>query len=234
MEENRLAAESIKTCPGPCIDRTVTVSLKSGKTRRLSCPIANPNCAYGRRLKDELNDYLSRLLSEIGVPQRHAESLANYRESISVKTALEWTYRGFLMLCGNTGIGKSFTAVCLLRKYLKSRISDHMDKYTWKDAEHSAASAAWINAAELSADREAIATAKIAHLLVLDDFGGDGEMKANHSTINRVVSARYDAMLPTIITTELTIESIKARYGYRTAEKIVGRPQDGGVIIVCG
>jgi hypothetical protein len=234
MKENRLAVESIKNCPGPCIDRIVTVALKSGKTRRLSCPIANPNCAYGRRLKDELNDYLSRLLSEIGVPRRHLESLANYRESISVKTALEWTYRGFLMLCGNTGIGKSFTAVCLLRKYLKSRIPDHMDRHTWVEAEHSRAGTAWINAPELYGDREAIATAKSAYLLVLDDFGGDGDMKANHSTINRVISARYDAMLPTVITTELAIESIKARYGYRTAEKIVGRPQDGGMIIVCG
>jgi DNA replication protein DnaC len=138
------------------------------------------------------------------------------------------------MLCGNSGTGKSFTAVCLLRKYLKSGIHDRMDKYTWKDAEHSATSAAWINAAELSADREAIGAAKSVHLLVFDDFGGDGDIKANHSAINRVVSARYDAMLPTIITTGLMIESIKNRYGCRTAEKIVGKAGDGGMIVVCG
>jgi DNA replication protein DnaC len=234
MEENRLAVENIKTCPGPCIDRTVTVAFKSGKTRRLSCPIANPNCAYGRRLKDELNDYLSRLLSEIGIPRRHVESLANYRESISVKTALEWTYRGFLLLCGRSGTGKSFTAVCLLRKYLKNKIRDRMDKYTWKDAEYSATSVAWINAAELSIDREAIGMTKSVRLLVLDDFGDDGGAKANHSAMNRVISARYDAMLPTIITTELAIENIKTRYGRRAVEKIVAKSQDGGMIIVCG
>jgi DNA replication protein DnaC len=86
----------------------------------------------------------------------------------------------------------------------------------------------------LNGDREVIATAKSVHLLVLDDFGDDGDIKANHSAIKRVISARYDAMLPTVITTELGIENIKARYGLRAAEKIVGRPQDGGMIIVCG
>jgi hypothetical protein len=234
MEENRLAAESIKACPGPCYDRTVTVALKSGKTRRVNCPIANPNCAYGRSVKDDLDDYLARALSEIGVPRRHLECLMNHSDSLSLRAACEWTYRGFLMLCGNPESEKSFTAAYLLRKYLKSRIPDHMDRHTWVEAEHSRTSTAWINPSELYGDREAIATAKIAHLLVLDDFGGDGDAKMNHSTVNRVVSARYDAMLPTIITTELAIERIKARYGYRTAEKIVGRPQDGGMIIVCG
>ena len=233
MEENRLAVESVKTCPAPCIDRTVPIA-SIGKTLRVKCPLANPNCAYGRRLKDELNDYLSRFLSKISVPRRHVQSLTNYRESVSVKTALEWTYRGFLMLCGDSGTGKSFTAARLLRKYLKSGIHDRMDKYTWKDAEHSATNAAWINAAELSADREAMGTTKSVHLLVLDDFGGDGDMKANHSAINRAVSARYDAMLPTIITTGLMIDSIKKRYGCRTAEKIVGKAGDGGMIVVCG
>jgi hypothetical protein len=233
MEENRLAAESIKTCPGPCIDRTVTVTLKSSKTRRLSCPIANPNCAYGRRVKDDLNDYLARVLSEIGIPRRHLTCLKNHRDSLSLNAACEWTYRGFLLLCGHSGTGKSFTAACLLRKYLKSRIPDHIDRHTWAEAEHSHAGAAWINASELYGDREAIVTARTAHLLVLDDFGGDGEMKANHSTINRVISARYDAMLPTIITTGLMIESIKNRYGCCTAEKIVGKAGDGSMIVEC-
>jgi DNA replication protein DnaC len=194
----------------------------------------NPNCAYGRRVKDDLNDYLASVLSEIGVPRRHLECLANHRDLLSLKAAREWTYRGFFILCGSSGTGKSFTAAWLLRKNLSSRIPDHMDRHTWRETVHSHTGTAWINASELYGDREAIATAKSAHLLVLDDFGGDGDMKANHSMINRVVSARYDAMLPTIITTELAIESIKTRYGYRTAEKIVGRPQDGGMIIVCG
>ncbi|MDR0651671.1 MAG: hypothetical protein LBG12_00045, partial [Synergistaceae bacterium] len=173
-------------------------------------------------------------LSEIGVPRRHVQSLTNYRESVSVKAALEWTYRGFLMLCGDSGTGKSFTAVRLLRKYLNRCIPDRMDRNTWREAENSCSSTAWINASELYGDREAMATAKMANLLVLDDFGGDGDMKANHSAINRVVSARYDAMLPTIITTGLMIESIKNRYGCRTAEKIVGKTGDGGMIVVCG
>jgi DNA replication protein DnaC len=207
--------------------------LKSGKTLRADCPIANSNCAYGRRIKGDLDDYLVRSLSEIGVPRRHLECLPNHRDSISLNAAYEWTYRGFLLLCGNPGTGKSFTAVCLLRKYLKSRIPDHMDRHTWVETEHSRAGVAWINSSELYGDRETIATAKSAHLLVLDDFGGDGEMKANHSTINRVVSTRYDAMLPTIITTGLVIESIKNRYGCRTAEKIVGKAGDGSMIVEC-
>jgi hypothetical protein len=130
MEENRLAVESIKACPGPCSDRTVPIIFQSGKTLHVKCPLASPNCAYVRRIKTELNDYLSHILSETGVPRRCTESLAKYRESTSVKTALEWTYRGFLMLCGNAGTGKSFAAAYLLRKYLKSRIPDLLDKHT--------------------------------------------------------------------------------------------------------
>jgi DNA replication protein DnaC len=144
----------------------------------------------GRQLTSSYR--LACALSEIGVPRRHLECLANHRDSLSLRAALEWTCRRFLMLCGDSGTGKSFTAVCLLRKNLSSRIPDCMDRHTWREAEHICAGTAWINASELYGDREAIATARTAHLLVLDDFGGDGEMKANHSTINRVISTRYD------------------------------------------
>jgi DNA replication protein DnaC len=233
MEENCLAIERVKTCPAPCFDCTVPITPRPGTTLRVRCPVANPACAYGSRLKHDLNDYLARVMSESGVPRRHLECLVNFRDSLSLQAACEWTYRGFLLICGNPGTGKSFTAACLLRKYLSSRIPDRMDRHTWEEAERNCSSTAWMNAAELYGDREAIKTAKAAHLLVLDDFGGDGDAKENHSAINRVISARYDAIQPTIVITELAIEGIKARYGYRTAEKIVGKPRDGSMIVEC-
>jgi hypothetical protein len=234
MKEKRTALESVKTCPQPCHDRTVTVTLKSGKPRRVGCPIADLNCAYGRLLKGDLDSYLARVLLEIGVPRKHLECLADHRNSPSLRAACEWTYRGFLMVCGNPGTGKSFTAACLLRKYLNSRIPDRMDRHTWEEAGRSCASTAWLNASELYGDREAVAAARTARLLVLDDFGCDGDSRAGQATAVHVISARYDAMLPTVITTDLAVENIKARYGCRTAEKIVGKPQDGCMIVECG
>jgi len=233
IEGNRLVAASVKTCPAPCSDRTVPVTSASGKILRVRCPIAGENCAYGRRLKDDLNSYLARAMSEIGVPKRHIDSLGDYRDCVSVHAACEWPYHGFLVLCGDSCSGKSFTAVCVLRKYLKNCVSDRLDKDTWRKAAMDQSGAAWINAADITGDRDASGTAKSAYMLVLDEFGSESDTRANLSLMNRIISARYDAIQPTVITTSLAVANIKNRYGERTAERIVGGRRDGGKIIDC-
>ena len=50
-----------------------------------------------------------------------------------------------------------------------------------------------------------------------------------------IVSARYDAKLPTIITTELGFEDILMTYGRNTAYKLVEETEgNGGTFAYCG
>jgi hypothetical protein len=233
LEEKRLAIQRLKACPGSCGDGIVSIASDSGGTIRVSCPLASVNCSYGKWLQAGLDAYIVKIMLESGVPRRYVENLSDCRDSVSLKAACEWNFRGFLVLCGNSRTGKSFTAACVLRKYLQNRIPDCMDKNTWKEAEPGCLGVAWLNAAEVNGDREAAARAKSAHLLVLDDFGGESDAGGNHAAMRRVISARYEAALPAVITTELAIENIKARYGHGAAERIVGSKRDGGRIIEC-
>jgi DNA replication protein DnaC len=119
-----------------------------------------------------------------------------------------WNFHGFLVLTGVSGVGKSFGAVCTVKEYLMSRIPDSLDARTRNCAERAGERVIWCSANRIIHDRKTAVSACEKRFLVLDDLGREGDAQIRRADIADVISARYDAKLPTIITTELTLSDI--------------------------
>jgi hypothetical protein len=227
----------ITTCPAPCEDGRVLVSPPSGQPRRLRCPVVSHYCAYGRGLEGRLNARLRKIMLEFGLPRRHIEHFEGYFHTESLAWACKWNFQGFLVLIGPSGVGKSFGAAWAVREYLMSRISDPLDIRTWNCAEIAGRNVMWCSANKIIHDRKLASRACDSALLVLDDLGREGDAQIRRADIGDVISARYDAKLPTVITTELTFSDIIKTYGLYAVHKLTegkGGEDYGGMIADCG
>ena len=230
--EKQLA--QIKNCPEPCNDGMVEVTIPSGQTRKMTCPLIVSTCPYGERLEQELDRYVTRVMLAIGVPRRHVE---NFTEALQTKAFAgidNWEVRGFLIFTGNTGSGKSFGAALAVSKYLKSLVSNHFDRKAWQTAERGGNSVVWCAATDISDDRETAARAKREHLVVIDDLGGETDTHIGQAILRGVILKRHDMKLPTVITTTLTMLDIDIRYGERVADRLIEDLEKGGMIVECG
>jgi DNA replication protein DnaC len=148
-----------------------------------------------------------------------------------------WNFGGFLVFFGGSGVGKSFGAAWAVKRYLRSRIPDFLDAKTWNRAANAAENTVWATANRAIRDKNAISSSCSARLLVMDDMGREGDFPARRADVSDIVSARYDAKLPTVVTTELTFDGIIAAYGRNTAFKLaedVQGEEGCGMIVDCG
>jgi DNA replication protein DnaC len=139
-----------------------------------------------------------------------------------------------LIFCGKPGTGKSFGAAVAVREYLKSRVPNVLDRKTWANAKKAATAVVWCGAMELTDGTNTALRAKKEFLAVIDDLGREDSSGNTLAAIRGVISKRYDSKLPTVITTELTMTDISARYGRYILEKIIEDIEHGGKIIDCG
>jgi hypothetical protein len=235
--EIKTELDSIQTCPSPCEDGTVLVSPPSGTSQRRRCPLLSFGCPYGGGLVERLDGYLNRLLFEAEVPRRHIEHFDAYIETPALLCANEWGFGGFLVFFGASGVGKSFGAAWAAKRYLRSVIPDPLDTNTWNRAANAGENTVWITANRAIRDKTAIASSRSARLLVMDDMGREGDFPTRRADVSDIVSSRYDAKLPTVVTTELTFGGIIAAYGENTAFKLVEDIQgeaSGGMLVDCG
>ncbi|MDR1377165.1 MAG: hypothetical protein LBJ22_06610 [Synergistaceae bacterium] len=140
-------------------------------------------------------------------------------------------------MIGASGSGKSFGAAWAVREYLMSRIPDPLDTQTWNRADIAARNVMWCSANRIIHDRELASRACTRTLLVLDDLGREGDAQIRRADVSDVISARYDAKLPTVITTELTFSDITRTYGAYAAQKLAEDKNGegyGGMIADCG
>jgi hypothetical protein len=236
-EEIEEELASITTCPAPCEDGRVLVSPPSGKPRKLCCPVVSHYCAYGVGLEDRLDARLRKIMLESGLPRRHIEHFDGYFQTESLAWANRWNFRSFLVLTGASGTGKSFGAAWAVREYLMSRIPDLLDTRMWNCADIAGRNVMWCSANKIIHDRDLASRACAKTLLVLDDLGREGDAQIRRADVSDVISARYDAKLPTVITTELTFSDITRTYGACAAQKLTEDKNGegyGGMIADCG
>jgi hypothetical protein len=194
-------------------------------------------CAYGSGLEEKLDGYLNRLILNAGVPIRHVGHFDAYIETPALLWADKWGFGGFLVFAGKSGVGKSFGAAWAAKRYLRNKIPNPLDTKTWSRAAREGEKTVWATANSIVRDKNAILSACASCLLVMDDFGREGDFPTRRADAGDIVSARYDARLPTIVTTELTFEEIIAVYGHNTAFKLTEDVQGesaGGMIVDCG
>jgi DNA replication protein DnaC len=176
---------------------------------------------------------------DAGIPRRHIECFKTRIETPALLWSQDWGFRGFLLFMGASGVGKSFSAAWTVKRYLRDRIPDTLDIGTWDRASRACGNFVWGTANKLVQDKTVIVSARNACLLVIDALGREGDSATRQADVGDIVSARYDAKLPTIVTTDLTLNDIMSVYGGHTARKLLEDVLDGqnkkpdGMIIDC-
>lgn len=61
---------------------------------------------------------------------------------------------------------------------------------------------------------------KEADVLAIDDLGMEAETEKNTSIVESVINTRYNQCRTTVITTNLSVEDFKRRYGARVADRL--------------
>lgn len=150
------------------------------------------------------------------------------------QAARTWSVRdGGLVLLGTTGMGKTTVAVAIARHRLDTaktaeqvriaagiRFMSALDLHRAR-TEHARAG---FSADRVNDDAPAIARAKTTSLLVLDEVGFEPAGRREEiGIVFDIAQARYNAGLPTIVTSGLSEADIAHRYGEATKRRLCER-----------
>lgn len=118
-----------------------------------------------------------------------------------------------VLLMGASGRGKSHLCAATVKAWI-SRTLRGATYTTAADIESAAAR-------RFQGGQETIDTLCRLPLLALDELGGEQAGELSRSAVARVINARYDARLPTILGTNLDSESVLRRYGQGVADRLL-------------
>jgi hypothetical protein len=147
------------------------------------------------------------------------------------------------LLLGPTGDGKSSAAAWAVRRWdaWRSREArrNHLEQ-GWIPANYvEGIRIAWLDAIEAtdaerryrlgSGDPEELAAAYRAEWLVLDDVG----LSTSATLVQLVLARRYQACLPTVVTSGLTAAQLSVHIGAATVRRIIEHEGEPGVFVDC-
>jgi DNA replication protein DnaC len=169
-----------------------------------------------------------RLLA-LGAPQRAIDVWAVGAATTKASEALgrmREQKATFALLTGDTGVGKTCAAVAMMAETLLDDVRSDVPVLFVRATE-----GARMGLYD-EADRKFAAQMKEADLLVIDDLGAEFVSDGSiwRTILDEVLDTRYGDRRPTVLTTNLTAEAFKARYGARIADRI----RHAGVVESCG
>ncbi len=154
------------------------------------------------------------------VPPRICAQLEQLQDTPAVRSVYQFIQGKLpvLLLSGGVGVGKTVAAALAVRLALRP-------------------GTVWVTAFELSTmplygeGSDARRRAKDAPFLVIDDLGVENLHDAFRPVLDDLVNHRASAhALPTVITTNLDVDALKARYGARITDRL----RESAQIVVCG
>lgn len=164
--------------------------------------------ARAKREEREAADAAERAVLDIGIPERTLDAVrSDAFASTNATEALSGGPIETVVLSGGVGCGKSVAAAwwLLAEEYKRGR---------------------WMTAARLARfpryDTEEIGKLFKVKRMVLDDLGDEymDEKGAYLSLLDELINERHSGKRQTVITTNLTAEDFKARYGARIADRV--------------
>ena len=117
-----------------------------------------------------------------------------------------------LILMGSVGTGKTHLAASIAHKAIESGIVTKFGNIT--DIFQSLRDA-------FTTDEDILSEIKSVPLLVLDDLGKENLTEWVKETIYSIINYRYEHMLPTVITTNLTMGELQERLGDATISRLM-------------
>lgn len=227
-------------CTGKCTNGLIRyeegIDIPCPTFMRARYPNELKACEYAVVLGKAFGDTIKRALAESDVPLRHLSKIGKHTETRGLIQAVQHGCKGFLLLCGQPGTGKSFSAAYLCHAWLEGRSADLFhDRTRWGFVYDTARDCiGWYTAYEIAASqyREQKEIAKKYKILVIDDLGTENISPSASAGINYVISKRYDgdSDLATIVTCNMDIDDIAGRYGRRLADRFM----EGGEVVVFG
>lgn len=168
----------------------------------------------------ELQQHPEKKLIKFGVPERYLFcSFENFKSKIDLSKEFNNIQDG-LFLSGKTGSGKTHTAVAILRSLV---MSDSV-----KDASFVNISRLLLEIRESFKDGAGKSEKDIVDyysqipFLILDDLGSEKTSEFAITTLYIIIDTRYNALLPTIVTTNLSLQQIEKKIGSRIASRLSG------------
>lgn len=187
----------------------------------------------------ELLEAQHRRLIGIGVPRLHATKIHadEMYETEALRYAREFLESGqtFLVLIGEADRGKTQAACWWLREYCRAHwgwwraaAACYFENRPSSDPAFTTARAIQRRQFEKSAVNDLLD----AQALVLDDLGVEAREKGEWFTalVDEIFDVRYGQRRPTVVTTNLTWDELRRRYGRR----VEGRLTESGRVVGCG
>lgn len=124
---------------------------------------------------------------------------------------------GSLLLCGPTGVGKTFLTNCIVNELMDKnvnilymRASDLFDELSFADKSE----------AGQARRKEVRALSRSCELLVIDDLGSEASADFKASILLETLDARQTHHLPTLISTNLSGRNLQDRYSERVSSRL--------------
>jgi DNA replication protein DnaC len=142
-----------------------------------------------------------------------------------VRAYMESDYRrgACLVLAGSVGCGKTTAAVGALRTEFQKRYDRQFSHYSRRLWHARKLESDLLSHVNFGADRkEALQLASCHTLIILDDLGTEVAREVFQADLDLIIGAREANRRPTIITTNLAGEDLKARYSLRIVDRLRG------------
>lgn len=215
-------------------DETVTIG-----SRTISVPGQCPACTEERKQIELCNKQFEEhnvrmvLRRQAGVPERYLnKSLDDFREETPAQQRIGEQLRVFisggwkgspgLLFLGNLGTGKTMLGAALINHWLEHHGSRSARFYTMLELVRRV-KATW---GQDSVETESLAYQRLADLslLIIDEIGVQFGSQAERTIFTEVINRRYNALHPTILISNLTLDECVEALG----DRVVDRFRDGG------
>lgn len=146
------------------------------------------------------------------IPARYADAMASEPAVAQWVDAVIAGCGDGLLLVGPVGTGKTWQAYGALRELIAAGVHDFI----------ASTAADLLDECRPGGDGNALQKAKTARVLFIDDIGAFKASEWTAETLYRLIDARWSAMLPTIITTNLAPKDLGESLGDRLSSRLAG------------
>ena len=119
--------------------------------------------------------------------------------------------RGFLILLGDVGLGKSHIAVSILREFGRGMFITNNQIMDRLSAQYNRLH---------RPGSDVVTECKAAKVLVLDELGISRGGRDELPTLHGILEHRHSAKLPTVVTANMEADALKAHIGHRMTDRL--------------